>query len=101
MHAYMKKILFVLAAVTSLLSCNKMLEEDVRSQALYDYLQTPVGFEDATRAAYASLRNFYATERGMSLTVFGTDTYTNGSDGDFKHVNRYTPQLDARMSLTR
>ena len=97
----MKKVLFYILAVFPFISCTKMLEEDVRSQADFDYLNSPAGFEDAVKGAYSSLRNFYATERGMSLTVFGTDTYTNGSDGAFKYLNQYTPALDARDQNTR
>lgn len=95
----MKKILLYILPIFILASCSKKLDEEYRSQATFDYLNTPEGFEDATKAAYSSLRNFYATERGMSLSVFGTDTYTNGSDGSFKFVNQYTPQLDARTSI--
>ena len=88
-------------AILPFVSCTKLLDEDVRSQADFDYLNSPTGFEDAIRGAYSSLRNFYATERGMSLTVFGTDTYTNGSDGSFKYLNQYTPALDARDPNSR
>ena len=97
----MKRVLLFLIPALVFTSCNKMLDEDVRSQAPYDYLNTPSGFEDAVRAAYSSLRNYYGQERGMTLTVFGTDTYTNGADGSFKYVNQYTPNLDARVSIIR
>lgn len=97
----MKKILLILIAVIPVLSCNKLLDEQVKSQAPFEYLSTPSGFEDAVKGAYASLRNFYGTERGMSLSVFGTDTYTNGADGSFKYVNQYTSQLDPRVSIIR
>lgn len=97
----MKKIFLYSIAILSLASCKKMLDEDVRTQAPFDYLNTPTGFEDAVRAAYSSLRNYYATERGMTLTVFGTDTYTMGADGSFKYVNLYTPELDGRVSIIR
>lgn len=98
----MKKI-FVISLFTAFLftSCNKMLNEDPRSQAVYSYLNTPNGFEDLVKGAYSSLRNFYGQERGMTLTVFGTDTYTMGADGSYKFVNQYTPQLDARLSIIR
>ncbi|MEJ7740251.1 MAG: RagB/SusD family nutrient uptake outer membrane protein [Chitinophagaceae bacterium] len=99
----MKKLLiYISASVLFLLpSCKKMLDEDVRSQAIFDYLETPNGFEDATKAAYASLKTFYGQERGFTLTVFGTDTYTMGADGAFKFVNQYTPELDGRLSIIR
>ncbi|MEJ7827249.1 MAG: RagB/SusD family nutrient uptake outer membrane protein [Segetibacter sp.] len=98
----MKKILlFSSAAILLLSSCTKMLEEEVRSQAVYSYLLTPNGFEDLVKGSYSSLKNFYGQERGMSLTVFGTDTYTMGADGGFKFVNQYTPELDGRLSILR
>jgi hypothetical protein len=78
-----------------------MLVEDVRTQATFDYLQTPNGFDDLVKGAYSSLKNFYGQERGMTLTVFGTDTYTFGADGAFKFVNQYTPELDGRLSIIR
>src|SRR3954468_21392216 len=60
--------------------CNKMLEEDVISPATDDFYNTPAGFQSAVTSSYLGLRSFYATERGMTVSVFGTDTYTNGSD---------------------
>lgn len=100
---FMKKFLIYISALLLFIlpSCNKMLDEDVKSQAVYDYLETPNGFEDATKAAYSSLKNFYGQERGFTLTVFGTDTYTMGADGAFKFVNQYTPELDGRLSIIR
>ncbi|SFD19068.1 RagB/SusD domain-containing protein [Chitinophaga sp. CF118] len=77
-------------------SCNKMLDEKVVSSAVDDFYNTPGGFQSAVTASYLGLRSFYSTERGMSLSVFGTDTYTNGSDGDFKFANQYTSQFDPR-----
>ncbi len=97
----MKKIFLYTIAILSLTSCKKMLEEDVRTQALFEYMNTATGFEDAVRSAYSSLRTYYATERGMTLTVFGTDTYTMGADGAFKYVNQYTPELDGRVPIIR
>jgi len=97
----MKSIKIGLFAILLLMSqaCENILEEDVVSGVPIGYINTPAGFEDGVKAVYSSLRNFYATERGMSLTVFGTDTYTMGSDGSFKFVNQYTSQLDPRTSL--
>ena len=97
----MKKFLIYIIPALLFTSCNKMLKEEVHSQSPLEYMKTVSGFEDGVKAAYSSLRNFYATERGMSLTVFGTDTYTMGADGSFKFVNQYTPGLDARVSIIR
>lgn len=98
----MKKITYLIGLLAMLAAgCNKQLEEQVISGVTDQYFNTSQGFDAAVNACYSSLRNFYATERGMSLTVFGTDTYTNGADGSFKFVNFYTPQLDARTSIIR
>lgn len=82
-------------------SCNKMLDEEVVSTVTDDFYNTPAGFISAVNGSYVAMRSFYSTERGMSLTVFGTDTYTNGSDGNFKFANQYTSQLDGRYDHLR
>jgi hypothetical protein len=89
----------VLAAALSLLSassCKNLLDEKVVSQVGAEYITTPAGFESGVKAVYSSLRDFYGRESGMDLTVFGTDTYTFGSDGTYKYMNQYTTQLDSR-----
>lgn len=93
-----KLILFFFALLPAF-SCSKLLDEKLVSTVNDQYLNTVPGFEDAVKATYSSLRSFYATERGMTLTVFGTDTYTRGSDGSWKFVNDYTSQLDARTGF--
>ncbi|HEX8349224.1 MAG TPA: RagB/SusD family nutrient uptake outer membrane protein, partial [Hymenobacter sp.] len=77
-------------------SCKDLLEEKVISQVGADYLTTAAGFDAGVKAVYSSLRDFYGRENGMNLTVFGTDTYTFGSDGTYKYMNQYTTQLDSR-----
>ncbi|RFM34582.1 RagB/SusD family nutrient uptake outer membrane protein [Chitinophaga silvisoli] len=95
----MKKYLFLILIVA--VSCNKMLDEDVVTNVTDDFYNTPGGFTTAVNSSYAGLRNFYSTERGMTVSVFGTDTYTNGSDGDFKFANQYTSQLNPSYSHLR
>ncbi len=97
----MKKInlIIICFSLLAVSSCKKLLNEELVSNVNSQYLNTKAGFEDGVKATYSSLRNFYATERGMSLTVFGTDSYTHGSDGSWKFVNDYTAQLDARTGL--
>ncbi|MBL0744509.1 RagB/SusD family nutrient uptake outer membrane protein [Chryseolinea lacunae] len=95
----MKKIIAICFVALVFQSCADMLEEKNKSNAVPDYFNTIPGFEDAVKGAYSFMRSFYATERGMSLTVFGTDEYTNGSDGSFKFVNQYTSQFDSRTSI--
>ena len=89
-----------LIAVLLPVSCSKeALDETVISNVGTDYLNTAAGFNDGVRAAYASLRSWYGTERGNNLTIFGTDTYTNGSDGSWKFINQYTAQFDPRTAI--
>lgn len=94
-----KKLSIAAIAVALLLpiGCSKdALEETVISQVGTGYLNTPAGFNDGVRAAYTTLRSWYGTERANNLTIFGTDTYTNGSDGAWKFMNQYTAQFDPR-----
>ncbi len=78
-------------------SCsNDVLDEVVISGIGNDYLNTPTGFNDGVNATYSYLRQWYGTETGNNLTTFGTDTYTNGSDGGNKFMNRYDGQFDSR-----
>ncbi|RBL92827.1 RagB/SusD family nutrient uptake outer membrane protein [Chitinophaga flava] len=98
----MKNILWAIALLAIAgTGCNKMLQEDVVTNTTDDFYNTRNGFKTAVNASYAGMRIFYSTERGMTLTVVGTDTYTNGSDGNFKFANQYTSQLDARYDHVR
>lgn len=87
------KVLLAAALLPTGPSCKNLLDEQVVSQGGAAYITTPAGYE---MAVYALLRDFYGRESGMTITVFGTDTYTMGSDGSFKFVGLYTPQLDGR-----
>ena len=80
-------------------SCENILEEKVISQIGNDYINTPAGLNDAVEAAYSSMRAWYGTERGSNLTVFGTDTYMDGSDGSWKFMNSYEAQFDPRTGI--
>jgi hypothetical protein len=77
-------------------SCNDLLTEDVVSRIGNDYMNTAKGLNDATSSAYSTMRSWYGTERGMNCTIFGTDSYTNGSDGAWKFMNTYTTDFDTR-----
>ena len=81
-------------------SCSKeALEEKLVTNVGTEYLNTPNGFNDGVKAAYSSLRAWYGTERGNNLTIFGTDTYQNGSDGSWKFMNQYSAQFDPRTAI--
>jgi len=78
------------------ISCTDVLQEDVISRIGNDYINTPKGLNDAVNSAYSTMRSWYGTERGNNLTVFGTDSYTNGADGSWKFMNTYTTDFDTR-----
>jgi starch-binding outer membrane protein, SusD/RagB family len=78
-------------------SCEKTLQEDVVSQIGNEYLNTPKGFNDATNAAYSSLRAYYGTQQGLTMTEYGTDLYATGADGGYKGFHFYDAQLNSSV----
>lgn len=74
-------------------SCQDLLEETVISNIGNDYINTAKGFEDATNAAYSSLRTFYGTQLGLTFTEYGTDIYATGADGGYKGFHFYDTQI--------
>ncbi|MBA3671984.1 MAG: RagB/SusD family nutrient uptake outer membrane protein, partial [Gemmatimonadaceae bacterium] len=66
-----------------------------------DFYASNAGFESAVNASYSGLRDFYGQERGMTMTVFGTDEYTAGADGGFKQFDFYTSTLNGDASYIR
>lgn len=93
---YLKKSLKTISMLAFLLvsqSCSDLLDEKVVSSISNDYINTPKGFEDAAKAAYSSLRNYYGTQQGLTITEFGTDLYATGADGGYKGFHFYDAQL--------
>src|SRR5258708_35817349 len=74
------------------------LAETLISGITDQYYATPTGFTSVVNASYEELRNFYGQERGLTLTVFGTDEFTTGSDGSFKSVRDYHAGLNSAVS---
>ncbi|WP_341227855.1 RagB/SusD family nutrient uptake outer membrane protein [uncultured Arcticibacterium sp.] len=100
----MKSIRMVALLLVTLLtgqSCEDPLKENVISDIGNDYINSPVGFEDAVKASYSYLRQFYAQEMGMTMSQMGTDTYTHGADGSYKRYDRYESDLDGRDNWVR
>jgi starch-binding outer membrane protein, SusD/RagB family len=75
-------------------SCQDVLQEEVVSQIGNDYINTPKGFNDAVNAAYSSLRGYYGTQQGLTMTEYGTDLYATGADGGYKGFHFYDTQLN-------
>lgn len=65
------------------------------------YFATPAGFEAAVNAMYSQTRTHWPLERGATMTVFGTDEFTNGADGSYKFFNTYAPQLNGDVDFIR
>ncbi|MFC3812675.1 RagB/SusD family nutrient uptake outer membrane protein [Lacihabitans lacunae] len=92
------KVLGLAALMLSGQSCQDILTETVVSGIGNDYINTPKGFEDAVNAAYSSLRYFYGTQQGLTLTEYGTDIYATGADGGYKGFHFYDTQLNPTVN---
>lgn len=86
----------VLILIIGTQSCTDLLTEKVISNIGNDYINSPKGLNDAVNSAYSSNRSWYGTERGFNLSIFGTDSFTNGADGSWKFMNTYTTDFDTR-----
>jgi hypothetical protein len=75
-------------------SCKDTLDEEIISGIGNDYINTPKGFEDAVKSAYSSLRFYYGTQQGITMSEFGTDIYATGADGGYKGFHFYDGQLN-------
>jgi len=86
-----KNVFYTLFMLVSFISCKDYLEEDMVSNVSEgSYYTTEEGVEDALNAGYSYLKDaLYARECGLSLTVFGTDTYANGCDGNNFDLAQY------------
>ncbi len=98
---FSKATLVLMALLASTTGCKDLLNEVPISQVGSEYSSSPIGFESVVRASYASLREYYGRESAMTLTVFGTDTYTMGADGAYKYINQYTSQMNAQVDIIR
>ena len=84
------KFLFILATFVTMLSCEDFLvEENIANVASATYYPTAAGLEDAVKATYGIMKEYYGPEIGWTMGVFGTDTYEEGADGSHKYANRY------------
>jgi starch-binding outer membrane protein, SusD/RagB family len=83
----------VFALLLTGFSCQDLLKEEIVSGIGNNYINTPKGFEDAVNSAYSTLRYFYGTQQGLTLTEYGTDIYATGADGGYKGFHFYDTQL--------
>ena len=88
-------IIVVLALAFFTKSCDKFIEEElVTDVSAASYYTTEAGLEDGVRATYATFKPFYGQEISAAMTTFGTDIWTNGSDGGHKVFNLYDGGLN-------
>ncbi len=93
------RILALTALLLSGQACKNVLDETVISAIGNDYINTPKGFEDASKAAYSTLRTFYGTEAGLTMSEYGTDIYRAGADGSYKGFHFYDTQLNSFVDI--
>ncbi|MEN9961543.1 MAG: hypothetical protein RL045_1797 [Bacteroidota bacterium] len=100
---YIKNSLKTLGIASAIMlgtaSCSDLLKETVVSSISNDYIATTAGFVAATNAAYTPLRSFYATERGLTMSEYGTDIYSAGADGSYKGFHFYDSQLTSSVDI--
>ncbi|MBA4054076.1 MAG: RagB/SusD family nutrient uptake outer membrane protein [Marivirga sp.] len=96
-----KSILIALALIAfSTQSCKDFLDEElIAGVAASSYYTTAVGLEDGVDATYAFLREIHSNERAYTLSIFGTDTHTNGADGGYKGFNFYDNTLNSGIDI--
>lgn len=96
-----KSILIALALIVfSTQSCKDFLDENLVSDvSAGSYFTTAAGMEDAVDATYSFLREIYSNERAYMMSIFGTDTHTNGADGGWKSFNFYDNNLNASSGI--
>ena len=96
-----KKFIFMLIALLAfnIQSCQDFLKEELVSEVAGGYYTSAAGLEDAVDATYFYLKFIYSNERAYTLNAFGTDTYTNGADGNFKGFNYYDNTLNSAQSV--
>jgi len=92
-------IAFALIAMSTQ-SCKDFLDEELISGvSAGGYYAKAAGIEDAVDATYSFLREIYSNERAFSLSIFGTDTHTNGADGGYKSFNYYDNGLNSQVNI--
>ncbi|MGM5469988.1 RagB/SusD family nutrient uptake outer membrane protein [Flavobacteriaceae bacterium LMO-SS05] len=72
--------------------CSKdhLIEEKIVSPPINSYFKTEVGFNDLVNSNYVFARTLFAGGNNFApLVFFGTDLWTNGSDGTFIEFNAY------------
>lgn len=78
--------------------CTKLLDEEAIREPVADvYYSTEAGYKELINACYTYTRTVVGFGE-WALFEYGTDLWTNGSDGAMSEFNTYLPSLSARQS---
>jgi hypothetical protein len=96
---YKKSIAFTAVVLMFVITgCKDLLTEQPRSTLTPGYYSTGIGVQSGLTSVYSSFKNYYATEGGMNLTVYGTDEFTHGQQVTNPPLNVYGSVLNASMA---
>ncbi|NUO38060.1 MAG: RagB/SusD family nutrient uptake outer membrane protein [Gemmatimonadaceae bacterium] len=95
-----RALIAIMLLATGTISCADLKEVPI-SGITDSYYTSAVGFENLVNATYSGLHRFYARQGGFAVTVFGTDEFTNGADGNYKYFNLYSSQLNGDAQYVR
>jgi hypothetical protein len=90
---FSKQALLITVTLVVASGCGDVLDEQPRSLTP-DYFRTSQGLQSGITAAYASFRNFYGSEGGKNITVYGTDEFTHGQQVTNPPLNTYNNSLN-------
>ncbi len=71
----------ILAAISAITACQKVLDESPRTVFTTAYLKTPAGLQSAVNALYSGMRFNYGPMGAMLIMNNGTDEITSGDQG--------------------
>lgn len=96
-----KGIILAIALVSfTITSCENYLnEKQVSYVNANSYYSNAAGVEDAVDATYSYMKYIWTNERSFSMTIFGTDTHSNGADGGYKSFNYYDNGLASNVDI--
>ncbi len=101
MKNYIKHIILLTVIAFAAPSCESFLEEELVTVNAPAFYETPEGFEAAVNSTYSIAKDFFGQEIGGTMTVFGTDIFTNGADGSHKGFNQYDTRLNPSYRYSR
>lgn len=98
----MKKTIIILLAAFVYSSCQKKLNESIKSSLTPSFFQTQQGFLAGLNAAYAGNRNDYGPETGVfAFTIPGTDEFRIANGTRTAAVNNYSSSYNSANEFSQ